>query len=200
MNKKNTFLLFLLFILIFNLSTSSAFARFRTHEISFSYGLVTLDQISDILEDILTITLTFGFFGKENLSFSGAPFLTYHYYPGGKRFGFGPAVGIYTTSGDLIQGGVFGGTFKETNYIFAGELVYNWILKRTFQLYSVAGIGLRIRRGRYEGLSETETDDDTFPTFNLQVLGFRFGKKIGFFGEFGIGYKGGLVLGLDVQF
>jgi hypothetical protein len=191
---------FFVVILIFIIGSPSVFSQLRKHDLSLSYGVVTLDQMGDIFEDIIDITLTFGLFGKENMEFSGATFLTYHFFPGGNRFGFGPAIGTYTTTGDLVEMGVHEGTFKENNYIFAGEVVYYWILNKSFQMYSVGGIGLRLRRGIYIGLTETDTRNDTFLTFNLQVLGFRFGKKIGVFGEIGAGYKGCVVLGLDAQF
>ena len=200
MKTKKSVRWFSIMVLILFVSSSSVFAQDRKHDISLSYGILTLDQVSDIFEDIIDITVTFGLFGKENMEFSGATFLTYHFFPGGKRFGFGAAVGTYTTTGDLVQGGVHGGTFKENNYIFAGELAYYWVLKKSFQLYSGGGIGFRLRRGTYTGTLETDTESTTFLTFNLQALGFRFGKAIGFFGEMGVGYKGGIVFGLDAQF
>lgn len=200
MKIKHVVRLFSIMTLVLAFSSAPVFPQNRKHDVSLSYGLLTLDQVSDVFEDIIDITVTFGLFGKENMEFSGATFLTYHFFPGGKRLGLGGAIGTYTTSGDLIQGGVHGGTFKETNYIFAGELAYYWVMKKSFQLYSVGGIGLRLRRGEYVGLLDTDTESSTFLTFNLQALGFRFGKTIGFFGELGVGYKGGIVFGLDAQF
>jgi len=38
------------------------------------------------------------------------------------------------------------------------------------------------------------------PSFHLNALGVRVGKKIGFFFEAGVGYKGMLSVGIDGQF
>lgn len=174
-------------------------AQNRRHDISLSYGVVTLDQLSDVLEDILTVVITLGTFSKENLDFSGAPFLSYHFAPRG-RFGFGIAAGTYRTTGDLQSMDSPVGTFKETNTIAALELDYRWVYKPSFQLYSGLGAGLRFRKGRYHVGDELETTDNTFPTFHVNALGLRFGKQVGLFLELGLGYKGVLNGGLSAQF
>ena len=113
-------------------------AQDRRHEISLSYGVVTLDQLSDIFEDILTIVITLGTYSKQNMDFSGASFLSYHFAPRG-RFGFGIAAGTYRTTGGLEFMDSPAGTFKETNTIAALEMDYRWVYKPSFQLYSGLG-------------------------------------------------------------
>jgi hypothetical protein len=174
-------------------------AQNRRHDISLSYGVVTLDQLSDIFEDILTIVITLGTFSKENMDFSGAPFLSYHFAPRG-RFGFGIAAGTYRTTGGLTTLGSPAGTFKETNTIAALEMDYRWVYKPSFQLYSGLGAGLRFRKGQYDVGDELETTNNTFPTFHVNALGLRFGKQVGLFFELGFGYKGVLNGGLSAQF
>lgn len=181
--------------------SSLSFGQTRRHDLSVSYGLVTIDQLADIFEDILLITITLGTFAKGDLDFSGAPFLTYHYSPRG-RFGFGLAVGGYRTTGSLINNitDEVVGDYKENNTVAALEIDYHWVMKRSFQLYSGAGFGLRFRKGTYNAYDSVETTNVTVPTFHVNVLGFRVGQKVGFFGEAGFGYKGVICAGLNAQF
>jgi hypothetical protein len=189
----------LILMLVCLFLASTGLAQTRRHDLSASFGIVTLDQVADILEDVLTVVITLGTYSKHDLEFSGAPFLTYHFSPQG-RLGFGVALGTYSVEGDLQSGIGATGTFKENNYIGALEVDYRWILRRSFQLYSGVGLGLRLRHGTYAVEGSTETLNRTFPTFHLSVVGFRFGGKVGFFGELGAGYKGIISLGLNAQF
>ena len=186
------------FVLIAVFASSAAVAQTRHHDLSASYGIVTLDQITDILTDVLTIVLTFGTFGKTNTEYTGAPFLTYHYSAGG-RFGVGLAAGWYRSKGDLVAGGATSGTFLENNFIGALEIDYHWLMKKGIQLYSGAGVGARVRRGTYN-LETTEVKTQVLPTLHLNVLGIRVGGPVGFFAELGAGYKGIVNVGLNAQF
>ena len=123
----------------------AGFGQTRHHDLSLSYGVLSSDQLTDIFEDIVTIVLTFGTFGKTDQEFTGVPFLTYH-YSANSRFGFGAAIGGYSSSGRLAFGGDDVGTFKERNTIAAVELDYHWILQPSFQMYSGAGVGVRYRK------------------------------------------------------
>ena len=176
----------------------AGFGQTRRHDLSLSYGVLSSDQLTDIFEDIVTIVLTFGTFGKTDQEFTGVPFLTYH-YSSNSRFGFGAAIGGYDSSGHLQFAGDDVGTFKEKNYIAAVELDYHWIMKPSFQMYSGAGVGVRYRKGTYE-TTESDTVSKVLPAFHLNALGIRFGRKIGFFLEMGIGYKGLLSGGVNAQF
>lgn len=181
--------------------TTASFAQERTHDLSFQFGFLSTDQITDIFEDIVLIVITLGNYYKEDMKFSAVPFLTYH-YSANSRFGFGGALGFYSSSGDLVRegGDVVVGDFREKNTIAAAELDYHWIMRPGFQLYSGAGFGVRIRRGRYTDAGETDTGTKLLPAFHLNALGVRVGGKIGFFAELGIGYKGFLAAGVNGQF
>jgi hypothetical protein len=73
-------------------------------------------------------------------------------------------------------------------------------MKKGVQLYSGAGLGLRFRRGTDNVDDATDSLSQTFGTFHLNLLGFRVGRSVGFFGEIGAGTKGLVNLGLDAQF
>jgi len=178
--------------------TSGGFGQTRRHDLSLSYGVLSIDQLADVLSDVLTVVVTFGTFDKTDGTYTGVPFLTYH-YSANSRFGFGGAIGGYSSSGVLQVLGEDTGTFKERNYIGAVELDYHWIMREGFQVYSGAGFGVRYRRGTYVA-AETDTVNKLLPTFHLNAIGVRFGRKVAFFLEAGAGYKGGLLAGLSAQF
>ncbi|HOW86418.1 MAG TPA: hypothetical protein P5119_11185 [Candidatus Aminicenantes bacterium] len=178
--------------------SAPVFGQTRRHDLSVSYGALSIDQMSDILQDVLTVVLTFGTFNKTDTKYTGVPFLTYH-YSGNSRFGFGVAVGTYKSSGTLQAGGEDAGTFEEQNTIGAVELDYRWVMRPGLQIYSGAGFGVRYRHGTYETDGSSEVNK-FLPTFHINAIGVRFGRKVGAFFELGAGYKGVLSAGLNAQF
>jgi hypothetical protein len=185
-------------VLALFLCASAGFGQTRRHDLALGFGVLSMDQVTDIFTDVITVVLTMGTFGKVNQEFSGVPFLTYH-YAANSRFGVGAAIGGYSDSGDLRLGDDVVGTFRERNYIAAVELDYHWLMKPNLQMYSGVGFGVRFRRGTYTA-AEADTVSKILPTFHLNAIGLRFGRKIGFFLEAGVGYKGMLSGGLDAQF
>jgi len=193
-------LLMTLIALLLTITTAS-FAQERRHDLSFQFGVLSPDQWLDIFGNIGLVIITLGNFNKSNMEFSGLPFLTYH-YSANSRFGFGGAIGYYGSWGDLVQEGgeVIVGDFHERNYTLAAELDYRWIMRPGLQIYSGVGFGIRIRRGRYTDEDGTTSRTIALPSFHINGLGLRFGKKIGFFIEAGAGYKGMFSVGIDGQF
>jgi hypothetical protein len=170
----------------------------RTHDVSLQFGLLSVDQTADIVNDLLTVVLSIGTFAKRDPKFTGVPFLTYH-YSANSRFGFGGAIGGFSSSGVLEADGIESGTFRERNYVAAAELDYHWIMREALQVYSGAGFGVRYRHGNYQ-TTESDTVNKFLPAFHISVLGVRLGRTFGFFGELGVGYKGILVVGFNGQF
>jgi hypothetical protein len=179
--------------------TAPGFGQTRRHDLSLSYGVLSIDQLADVFTDVVTIVVSLGTFGKQDVKYTGVPFLSYH-TSRNDRFGFGAAFGGYNSSGLLRIGDTDVGEFKETNYMGAVELDYRWVMKPGFQLYSGVGFGVRLRRGTYTAGEETDTVNKALPTFHLNALGLRFGRAVGFFLELGGGYKGALNAGLSAQF
>lgn len=179
--------------------TGAGFGQTRRHDVSVAVGFLSIDQMADLLGSVLTVVLTLGTYQKDNLEYSAVPFLTYH-YSANSKFGFGAAVGGYTSSGELQVLDAAVGDFKEQNYVVAAELDYHWVMRPGFQLYSGAGFGVRYRHGTYRDADETDTYNKVLPTFHLNALGVRFGNKVGFFAELGAGYKGLISVGLNAQF
>jgi hypothetical protein len=191
----------LLLILGAFLFSSAGLAQQRVHDLSFQYGFLSIDQANDIFKDAVSVVTGLGNFYKEDVKYSGVPFLTYH-YSANSRFGFGGTAGYYSLRGNLVAegGGAVAGDFRESDYIAAAELDYHWIMRPGFQVYSGAGFGLRLRSGTYANGVETDKMTKVLPTFHLNAVGFRYGRKVAVFGELGVGYKGILAAGIDAQF
>lgn len=188
-------------VAVFLSFASASFAQERRHDLSLQFGVMSPDQVLDVFGNIGILIITLGNFYKDNMQFSGIPVLTYH-YSSNSRFGFGGALGYYGSWGDLVieSGGGVVGEYRERNFTMAAELDYHWIMRPGVQVYSCAGFGLRVRRGRYTDAAETTTRTWAIPTVNITALGVRFGRKIGFFAEAGAGYKGMLSVGVNGQF
>lgn len=178
---------------------AAGFGQTRRHDISLQFGVLSGDQVIDIFGDPALLVIPLGTYNKEDMKFSGVPFLTYH-YSANDRFGFGGAVGTYGSSGSLGVGDAVVGPFKERSTIVAAELDYHWIMRPDFQLYSGFGFGVRVRRGTYTDGAETDTVTKALPAFHLNAVGLRVGRKVAFFAELGLGYKGMLAIGLNGQF
>lgn len=178
---------------------AAGFGQTRRHDISLQFGVLSGDQVIDIFGDPALLVIPLGTYNKEDMKFSGVPFLTYH-YSANDRFGFGGAVGTYGSSGSLGVGDAVVGPFKERSTIVAAELDYHWIMRPGFQFYSGFGFGVRVRRGTYTDGAETDTVTKALPAFHLNAVGLRVGRKVAFFAELGLGYKGMLAIGLNGQF
>ncbi len=183
------------------LLAAAGFGQTRGNEVSAHFGVVSSDQVIDILSDPPAVVLRSGIFDKARMSFSAVPFLSYRRWVTG-RLAFGAAAGAFGSSGALVPagGGDGGGDFRERNYVLAAEIRYLWAARRTMAIYSGAGFGFKVRRGTYATGGGPETSNETLPTFHLNALGMRAGSKIAFFAEAGYGYKGVFSAGLEARF
>jgi hypothetical protein len=180
---------------------AAASAQTRPHEIAVHFGVVSSDQVIDILEDPAAVVLPGGAYDKVGQTFSAVPFLTYRRWVS-SGLAFGATAGYFGSSGALVaEGGeVIAGEFRERNYVGAVEIEVRWLTRRALTLYSGAGFGVKVRRGTYAIGDDTEAFTKALPTFHLNAIGLRAGRTIGFFAEAGYGYKGVLAAGLDARF
>jgi hypothetical protein len=181
------------------LFSTAGFGQTRKHDLSLQAGFLSGDQLGDIFEDPLRITISLGTYYKDDMRFSAIPVLTYH-YSANSKFGFGAAFGYFSTSGILVAGDAIVGDFREKNYVGAVELDYHWVMRPGFELYSGAGFGVKVRSGAYTDGAETDQETKALPAFHLNAIGLRVGKKVGVFAELGLGYKGILALGVNGRF
>jgi hypothetical protein len=183
------------------LLVAAAAGQTRTNEIAIHFGVISSDQVIDILEDPAAVVLPAGAYAKAGQTFSAVPFLTYRRWVS-RGLAFGATAGYFSSSGALVpEGGeVIAGEFRERNYVGAVEVEVRWLTRRALTLYSGAGFGVKVRRGRYADGEVTEAFTKALPTFHLSAIGLRAGGRVGFFAEAGYGYKGVLAAGLDARF
>jgi hypothetical protein len=181
--------------------TSAGLGQTRRHDLAVQFGVVSSDQVIDILKDPAAVVIPPGVYSKVGQTFSAVPFLTYRRWVS-DWLAFGVAAGYFGSSGALVpEGGeVVVGEFREKNYVAAIEIEVRWLTRRTLTLYSGAGFGVKVRRGTYEPGDGAEVFTKALPTFHLKAIGLRAGGRVGFFAEAGYGYKGVLAAGLDVRF
>lgn len=183
------------------LLAAAGLGQTRKHDLSVHFGVVSSDQVIDILEDPAAVIIPGGPFSKVGQTFGAVPFLTYRRRVT-DRLAFGATAGYFSASGALAPAGeeTVAGDFREKNYVGAVEIRFRWLRRRTLELYSGGGFGIKVRRGTYAAGDGTEAFTKALPTFHLNALGLRAGKSVGFFAEAGYGYKGVLAAGLDARF
>jgi hypothetical protein len=194
MMKKITFIILtLMFAIPLN-------AQFDKHEISASYGMVTANQIADIFEDLLVSIFTLGHFEKSDYSYTGAIFLTYKNGVS-NRWNLGFTAGIDKVQANLMWDDELQGYFKENHTTIAAETDFRWVKRPFFELYSGLGLGYTFTTN-YADLLNGGSERVSSGNVAVQInpLGIRLGKKIGFYTEFGFGYKGILNFGASVKF
>lgn len=175
-------------------------AQFEKHEISASYGMVTVDQIADIFAQVLVVVLTLGNFEMDNQDYSGAWFLTYKYGVS-YRLDLGLTAGLDRVKGNLLWDDELQGTFRQGHYTTAAEMTYRWVKKDLFTLYSGLGLGYTFTSIITDPIAgESEKTNSGHATGQMNLLGLRIGKKFGVFTEFGFGYKGIINLGASYKF
>lgn len=190
-----------IFTLLLVCTFASAKSQFIEHDISASYGIVTTDQIVDMIKDVFTTIFSFGTYEKDNYDYTGARFLTYknsvRY-----RLGLGATVGMDGVRGDLLSNQTKYGTFSTNHYTLAAEADYRWVNTKFFQMYSGFGLGYTLSTDKGEVTTTGESDllISGHSAFQINPLGMRIGKGFGGFVELGFGYKGLLNFGLSYQF
>lgn len=192
---KKIFVLLLIAALAF-----PARAQFEQHEISASYGMVTVDQVADIIAGLLLSVFTLGNFEMDNHDYSGAWFLTYKYgvtY----RLDLGLTAGLDRVKGDLLWNDEIEGSFRQGHYTVAAEMTYRWVKKDLLNLYSGIGLGYTLTNSYADFINgDTESVNTGHVTGQMNLMGLRIGKKFGVFSEFGFGYKGLLNFGASYRF
>lgn len=175
--------------------------QYLHHDITASYGIVTTDQVADVLKDVLTTIFSFGTYEKDNYNYSGALFLTYK-RPVTFRLHLGGTIGMDNVSGDLVSDNIKYGEFATSHTTLATEADLRWVKRNWLQMYSGLGLGYTFtsEQGTYTNTGESDINRSGHLAIQANALGIRLGKRLGGFMEVGFGYKGILNFGLSYQF
>ena len=78
---------------------------------------------------------------------------------------------------------------------------YHYVNADWFQMYSGLSVGYTFQTLNYNGSSsDFEDGSDSYFNFQVNALGFRFGKEFAGFLELGVGYRGIANVGVSYQF
>ncbi len=191
----------LVVIFLFTWGVVTTNAQYVHHDLAGSYGIVTTDQIMDLVKDVVRAVFSFGDYEKDDYNYSGALFLTYK-NAASYRMHVGATIGIDNVTGDLLQDGIKYGDFRTNHTTFAAESDIRWVKRDAFQMYSGIGLGYTFtaEKGEISGTGETDINRSGHVAFQINPLGMRIGKRLGAFAEIGFGYKGIANFGLSYQF
>lgn len=191
----------LIIFLFLSICTINVEGQVQRHDIMGSYGIVTTDQVVDLLADLLVTLFSFGEYSKDNYAYSGALFLTYKNSVT-HRLNIGATIGLDRVNGDLINDQIKYGEFSTTHVTVAGEADLRWVKKDFFEMYTGLGLGYTFSedKGSISATNETDILNTGHANLQFDLLGLRVGRNFGGFIETGFGYKGILNFGISYQF
>lgn len=192
--KKTTILLAVLFI-----STIVFGQEKGTRDLSINVGIVTsngfLNSVETMFSDVISNVKT-----KNDKEATPAIGITYKYAVKDNWFVY--ADGVYQVyKADLVTGNTEIGDVNHTYLTLGLGTEYHYIVKDIFQMYSGGSIAFTSQSSKFKTSSSSIKDNsDSFLNFQVNVFGFRVGKRLAATLELGYGYKGIVNLGVSYQF
>jgi len=174
---------------------------FTQHDFAYSYGVVTSNQIINVLTDIAVAIVSFGNVERELQGFSGGHFLTYE-YRAMDQLSFAFCGGIDKAHGNLLDpDDIIRGSYRNFYTTIGIATRFRYVDREWVQMYS--GIGLAYTFYGYKDLLDTgeisRSDILSYPNMQFNIWSIRVGKSFGGFMELGVGYKGILNFGISYQ-
>ncbi|MFA0962527.1 hypothetical protein AB9P05_12050 [Roseivirga sp. BDSF3-8] len=169
------------------------------HEVRVSYGWLTLPYLAEVSLDFIGEELSGGNYVSDNSRYSGGVFIAYRHHMH-ERITWEVSGGYERARHDVLLGGSLAGDSKATYYTLMGALDFYYINNPNFQMYSGLSLGGTIRRQKAIVEGTPLSANTTLVAFQADLLGLRFGNRIGAFAEFGVGYEGLVKLGVSGRF
>lgn len=115
------------------------------------------------------------------------------------------AVGFQLSYGKVektTQGNLYGSVNRYGDNYWQGMagVKFRYLNKPMFCMYSGVAIGVTMDYWSETSVSYTKTGQKLLPAAQLTLLGFRVGRALGFFGEFGIGTNSIINAGISYKF
>jgi hypothetical protein len=164
-----------------------------TSDLSFSLGFETSNEFLNSVEDFVSEE------SFSNTKASPAFIVVYKYAVQNNWFFY--ADGAYQSiEEDVIQNSTQVGDVV-TRYVTVGfGTEYHYINRGWFQMYSGASIAYTSQSADFTTSADIQDETDGYFNFQVNGLGFRFGRTIAANIELGVGYKGFANAGLSYQF
>ena len=182
------------------IARATASAQQPTSRVSVGFGGATAPDWMDMISDVVGTVVTLGSYKTETTSAGGAIVAQYERFVN-QRFALLGAAGYQRIARDVIIDGDPSGTQNSTYFHMMGGAAIHYLRGNTVGLYSnaAAGLALHDHSASITG-SDTSTESEIQPAFQVTLLGLRVGRPFGAFLEVGAGYRGIVVLGLDWTF
>jgi len=171
-----------------------------TRDLNVSVGALTGNDLINVVSEIVVIGASLGNITYDNNT--GSPAIVIDYKLAVKNNWFLFADGVYQSFGkDIFVSGSAVGKVRDTFVTIGLGTEYHYVHGSWFQMYSGVSLAYTREFSNYTGSSNDISDSGNgFMSLQVNALGFRFGKKLAAFTEFGYGYKGIASLGLSFQF
>ena len=180
--------------MLFLFSTVAFTQEKGTNEIVAGVGFYSSNEILNTVEDIISGVS----FAKTTVS----PTINLTYKIAVKDNWFLYADGSYqTVKEDVIENNLTVGDVSHRYITIGFGTEYHYIVKEWFQMYSGGSVAYTSQNSDFT-TSSTNIEDrkDGFFNFQVNAVGFRFGKSLAGIVELGYGYKGFANLALAYQF
>ncbi len=177
-------------------------AQEKPNAIRVGYGIATYDQIFNAFEDVLDNIISIGSYKRENESWKGGAFLSYHHRLW-EKYSIGGTFMWDRADADIYVLNEFAGKSKQDFYTLALEVERRHLDKDWIRLYSGLGVGMMYVNDDFTSASsnlKSGSDNAMSITFQLNLLGVRIGKGLAFFAEGGLGYRGIVNFGASWEF
>ncbi|MDR3266588.1 MAG: hypothetical protein LBT24_03355, partial [Tannerella sp.] len=173
----------------------------RKHEISLGAGIFSTSNLAFAYGDAIVNSIDFAGNVKFEEQVASPVFhLNYKYFTS-KRFSIGVTLTAGTEKANGMAENQYDGKLKRFYSNIAIEPVYNYINKKYFKLYLLAGAGLLYLHQDYTP-ENRDKKGQTLYTFDFQLtpIGIKVGNTLGAYLEGGIGYKGIISCGVFYRF
>ncbi|MDF3027300.1 MAG: uncharacterized protein K0S23_1607 [Fluviicola sp.] len=188
----------ILFSLLFSWQANSQ--EKGTHEIYAGVGLLTTNDALSLGSNMMAD----GYTSSSHLSYGNNRYIPAfglgYKLAVADRWTVGVAGYFESDQSDVYYDNMRDGTLRHSYFTIGLGTDYHYISRKWFQMYSGLEVACTIGGVNYDGVNE-EIQESKYRYFNFQLeaLGFRFGKSFAFFTEIGFGYKGVIHAGLSLQ-
>lgn len=169
-------------------------------EIEFGVGIGTIPQFVSLTSDIITGVFSFG--AIDNIEVSGTAGISAGY---SSRISGRAAAGVTYVFEYLNKE-----YYSDNNRVGSGDVMWNslmgsldyyWIDRTKFSMFSGVGLGFSLYREKQENRSgETDTASKGYVAFQVDLLGFEFGRQFNVTTAFGFGQEGLIALRLGYRY
>lgn len=195
----------LILLMIFNVQVMAQ-EKETKWDVSFGGGILSIPEIGSSFGDAFgTLFTVLGYDTYTETSSTGTLVLNGKYTINSKlKVGMDVVMLVENEKRYRASTNEYVGNTKYTHLSFIPRVDWYWNRKIRWNMYSSAGVGINIVRGREkvksEGYQIEEATTETKTAFVVIPFGVEYGKAFKGFAEFGIGYTGLLQFGIRYSF